>query len=108
MTSTRLLRMDLRSGNVMQAWPLSVIKQWRVNWETKLVYLNFGAQERHQPETVGDGSGDGSTTLVFSCLSANCKILHEFIGGYIFLSTRAGDRNQSLNEDLFYKLTSRT
>jgi kindlin 2 len=101
--------MDLRSGNVIQAWPLSTIKQWRVNWETKLVYLNFGAQQQQQrQETVGDSENDGSTTLVFSCLSAPCSVLNEFIGGYIFLSARAGDRNQSLNEDLFYKLTGRT
>ena len=43
--------------------------------------------------------------VVFSCLSADCKVVHEFIGGYIFLSMRAKDVNQTLNEELFHKLT---
>lgn len=41
----------------------------------------------------------------FQCLSADCKVVHEFIGGYIFLSMRSKDQNQTLNEELFHKLT---
>ena len=41
----------------------------------------------------------------FSCSSADCKVPHEFIGGYIFLSMRSKEANQSLNEELFHKLT---
>ena len=43
--------------------------------------------------------------LVFACQSADCKVVHEFIGGYIFLSMRSKEANQSLNEELFHKLT---
>ena len=43
--------------------------------------------------------------LVFQCLTADCKVVHEYIGGYIFLSMRSGDKNQTLNEELFHKLT---
>ena len=32
------------------------------------------------------------------CLSADCKVIHEFIGGYIFLSMRSKDSNQQLNQ----------
>ena len=39
------------------------------------------------------------------CLSADCKVIHEFIGGYIFLSMRSKESNQQLNEELFHKLT---
>ena len=28
--------------------------------------------------------GDGKN-VIFQCLSADCKVVHEFIGGYIFL-----------------------
>ena len=42
----------------------------------------------------------------FYCLTADCKVVHEYIGGYIFLSTRSGDKNQALDEALFHKLTS--
>lgn len=42
---------------------------------------------------------------VFNCLSADCKVIHEFIGGYIFLSMRSKEANQTLNEEQFHKLT---
>ena len=48
--------------------------------------------------------GDGKS-VIFQCLSADCKVVHEFIGGYIFLSMRSKDANQTLNVDLFHKLT---
>uniref|UniRef100_A0A1I7ZYZ7 FERM domain-containing protein n=1 Tax=Steinernema glaseri TaxID=37863 RepID=A0A1I7ZYZ7_9BILA len=43
--------------------------------------------------------------IEFKPLSADCKVVHEFIGGYIFLSMRSKDQNQALNEELFHKLT---
>ncbi|XP_016105927.1 fermitin family homolog 2-like [Sinocyclocheilus grahami] len=45
-------------------------------------------------------------SLAFICAEVDCKVVHEFIGGYIFLSTRAKDQNESLDEEMFYKLTS--
>uniref|UniRef100_A0A673ZN85 FERM domain containing kindlin 1 n=1 Tax=Salmo trutta TaxID=8032 RepID=A0A673ZN85_SALTR len=35
----------------------------------------------------------------------DCKVVHEYIGGYIFLSTRSKDQNETLDEELFHKLT---
>lgn len=43
--------------------------------------------------------------VIFKSLSAECKVVHEFIGGYIFLSMRSKDGNQQLDEELFHKLT---
>lgn len=48
---------------------------------------------------------DDDKSVIFKSLSADCKVVHEFIGGYIFLSMRSKDANQSLNEDMFHKLT---
>lgn len=48
---------------------------------------------------------DEHINVAFSCVSAGCKIVHEYIGGYIFLSTRAADKGQALDEELFHKLT---
>ena len=62
---------------------------WNINWETK-----------HMMIQLGDGK-----SVIFQCLSADCKVVHEFIGGYIFLSMRSKDANQTLNVDLFHKLT---
>ena len=48
---------------------------------------------------------DDDKSVIFNCLSADCKVVHEFIGGYIFLSMRSKDANQTLNEEMFHKLT---
>jgi hypothetical protein len=84
----RLIRIDPSNGNHLRVWPFSKMKTWRVNWDSRTVLIQ---------------SEDGE--MSFSCLSADCKIPHEFIGGYVFLSMRSKDNNQTLNEDLFYKLT---
>lgn len=64
------------------------MKTWTVNWEIKQVQVSFEEED-----------------VAFHCFTADCKVVHEFIGGYIFLSMRSGDKNQSLNEELFHKLT---
>ena len=86
--SNRLLRMDLSSGEVVKTWPFSTMKAWDVNWEVKQILVTF---ERDK--------------LPFFCLTADCKVVHEFIGGYIFVSMRSAEKNQVLNEELFHKLT---
>ncbi|KAG7259512.1 hypothetical protein CRUP_031788 [Coryphaenoides rupestris] len=48
---------------------------------------------------------DQNVSIAFSCVSCDCKVVHEFIGGYIFLSTRSKDQNETLDEELFHKLT---
>uniref|UniRef100_A0A4D5R9Q1 Unc-112-related protein n=1 Tax=Scolopendra viridis TaxID=118503 RepID=A0A4D5R9Q1_SCOVI len=84
----RLMRMDLHSGDHIKTWRYNTMRAWNVNWEVKHVRVEF----EEEP-------------VVFSCLSADCKIVHEYIGGYIFLSMRSKDQNQVLNEELFHKLT---
>lgn len=48
---------------------------------------------------------DQGVSIAFSCASCDCKVVHEYIGGYIFLSTRSKDQNETLDEELFLKLT---
>lgn len=48
---------------------------------------------------------DQGVAVAFSCQSCDCRVVHEFIGGYIFLSTRSKDQNETLDEELFLKLT---
>lgn len=48
---------------------------------------------------------DGNINIAFSCVNADCKIVHEYIGGYIFMLTRARETSDILNEELFHKLT---
>ena len=85
----RMVKMDLHSGDVVRTWRYQNVEAWSVNWEIKQVLVKF----------------EGDEDIAFQCLTADCKVVHEYIGGYIFLSMRSGDRNQSLNEELFHKLT---
>ncbi|XP_069788533.1 fermitin family homolog 1 isoform X2 [Narcine bancroftii] len=85
----RLMRIDMATGDPIITWRYSNIKQWNVNWEIRQVEIEF----------------DQNMAIALTCLDADCKIVHEYIGGYIFLSTRSKDQNETLDEELFHKLT---
>jgi len=87
--SNKIMRMSLNNGDHIKTWRFSTMKAWNINWETKHMMIQL----------------DDRLDVIFNCLSADCKVVHEFIGGYIFLSMRSKDANQSLNEDMFHKLT---
>jgi len=84
----RIMKMELAGGDHIKTIRYSAIKAWNVNWGTK--HMMIQAEDDN---------------LTFSCLTADCKVVHEFIGGYIFLSTRTKDANQTLDDQLFHKLT---
>ncbi|XP_055353722.1 fermitin family homolog 2-like [Paramacrobiotus metropolitanus] len=86
-TPTRLIRADT-NGRPIKTWPFTRMKDWHVNWYKKLVVVEFDDE-----------------TVQFWPVGADAKNVHEFIGGYIFLATRAEDKNQNLDEELFQKLT---
>uniref|UniRef100_A0A6Q2WQR4 Band 4.1 domain-containing protein n=1 Tax=Esox lucius TaxID=8010 RepID=A0A6Q2WQR4_ESOLU len=85
----RLIRIDMSTGLPVTTWRFANMKQWNVNWEIRQVTIEF----------------DQSVAIAFSCVSCDCKVVHEYIGGYIFLSTRSKDQNETLDEELFHKLT---
>ncbi|XP_072495039.1 fermitin family homolog 3 [Notamacropus eugenii] len=87
--NNRLIRIDLAVGDVMKTWRFSNMRQWNVNWDIRQVAIEF----------------DEHINVAFSCVSAGCRILHEYIGGYIFLSTRERARGEELDEELFLQLT---
>ncbi|XP_053576037.1 fermitin family homolog 3 [Bombina bombina] len=88
--SNRLIRIDLSVGDVVKTWMYSNMKQWNVNWDIRQVSIEFTEH----------------INVAFTCVSAPCKVVHEYIGGYIFMSTRGKDgRSNQLNEELFHKLT---
>jgi kindlin 2 len=84
----RIMRMDLVTGDHLKTWRYSNMKAWNVNWEVRMMMIQLDDEN-----------------ISFSCNSADCKVVHEFIGGYIFLSLRSKDASQALNEELFHKLT---
>ncbi|XP_033125865.1 fermitin family homolog 2-like [Anneissia japonica] len=84
----RVIRMDINTGESQKNWRYSTMTAWHVNWEVREVTIQTEDEDIH-----------------FQSQSADCKVVHEFIGGYIFLSMRSKDQNQTLNEELFHKLT---
>lgn len=84
----QMVRMTVQTGELLKTWRYQHMKSWSVNWEIKQVHVSFEEED-----------------IFLQCLTADCKVVHEFIGGYIFLSMRSGNRNQTLNEELFHKLT---
>ncbi|XP_053405406.1 fermitin family homolog 2-like isoform X1 [Mercenaria mercenaria] len=84
----KVIRMDMNSGDSLKTWRYDSLRSWHVNWEVRNVILDFEEGK-----------------VVFSSLSADCKVVHEFIGGYIFLSMRSQDKSQTLDVELFHKLT---
>ncbi|KAK0050702.1 fermitin family 2 [Biomphalaria pfeifferi] len=86
--SNRIIRMDLNTGDSLKTWRYNTLQSWHVNWEVENVILDFDTEK-----------------VTFASMECSCKTIHEFIGGYIFLSMRSTDKNQSLNEEMFHKLT---
>lgn len=84
----RIMQMDLHTGETIKTVRFSTMKSWSVNWEVKEVQID---------------REDGC--IKFQCLSSDPKVVHEFIGGYIFLSMRSKEQNETLNEELFHRLT---
>ncbi|KAI4873165.1 hypothetical protein NFI96_021820, partial [Prochilodus magdalenae] len=87
--NNRLIRIDLTVEDVVKTWRYNTMRQWNVNWDIKQVAIEF----------------NGNINIAFGCVTADCKIVHEYIGGYIFMSTRNREQNDTLNEELFHKLT---
>lgn len=87
-SDSRLVRLEASTGGLLKVWRLRDIHQWNVNWNTEMVHLRYQGEE-----------------LVFHPLSSDCKTVHEFVGGYIFMNMRSPEKNQELNEAFFHKLT---
>lgn len=77
-------------GETMKTWRFNTMKSWNVNWDTKQFEVIFDEE-----------------ILTFTCVNCDSKILHEFIGGYIFLSLRSQEKTEPVDENMFFKLTER-
>jgi kindlin 2 len=76
------------NGDCIKPWPFTKMKKWHVNWEIRHIRMAFDQEE-----------------IDFKPFSADCKVVHEFIGGYIFVSMRSKDQKQALDEEGFMRLT---
>nr|VZI23450.1 unnamed protein product [Spirometra erinaceieuropaei] len=76
------------SEEAIMAWNFTNLRCWNVNWDNGRVVLEFR-----------------NGKVSFRPLSANCKTVMECIGGYVFLSQRTPEKNQTIDERVFHKLT---
>jgi hypothetical protein len=83
------------TGDIIKTWWISRMRSWNVNWENKLVTIEF----------------DGETIHFLPLYGIDSKCIHEFIGAYIFLAMRStatmSDNNDPLRQEtLFQRLTA--
>lgn len=83
----KLVLIDINNGSLLKSWRYNTLIDWNINWEVKKMQINFNEED-----------------IEFECLSADCKVIHEYIGGYIYMSMRNKD-NDRLDEQEFLKLT---
>ena len=82
----RLVLFEASSMEQKKVWRYSAMRSWNVNWESKQMRVD------HEQDKIA-----------FQCLSADLKIVHEFIGANIWLSLRKDD--EPLDVSMFVKLT---
>ena len=85
------------TGETLKTWWISRMRSWNVNWENRLVTIEF----------------DGETIHFLPLYGIESKCIHEFIGAYIFLAMRStttttmSDINDPIQqENLFQRLTA--
>ncbi|KAI6189766.1 hypothetical protein M3Y97_00044100 [Aphelenchoides bicaudatus] len=84
----RLMKVNADNGESLKTWRFNQMHKWHVNWEIRHIKIQMDDED-----------------IEFKPLSADCKVVHEFIGGYIYVSMRSKDQNQNLDDEKFHKLT---
>lgn len=101
------------SEDVVQTYRFDKMNMWNVNWHSKMmiIVMDLSTEDSHVKKKDLEANGGENHTgpktqeISFQCMTADCKVVHEFIGGYMFLAMRSGEKNQTLNQELFHRLT---
>ncbi|KAI6199915.1 hypothetical protein M3Y96_00678000 [Aphelenchoides besseyi] len=97
----RLIKVNADNGECVKTWRFSQMHKWHVNWEIRHIKVSAHFQFYLIVLQIQLDNED----IEFKPLSADCKVVHEFIGGYIYVSLRSKEQNQSLDDEKFHKLT---
>ena len=98
----RLMLYSADQTELLRSIQYSALRGWSLKWQAGMLELDV---DRGLGAAVA-GETQKPSVVRLQCVSADARILNEFIGGYIFLSLRSSERSQTLDEELFYKLTS--
>ncbi|TGZ59163.1 hypothetical protein CRM22_009251 [Opisthorchis felineus] len=113
---TRVFRCDIQTGDIMSSWRLSAIQGWHINWELgELVLLlappqlppsKRGVEERERSVSPPPAPTTCPGRVIIRPVDVSVRTVAEFLGGYTFLNLRSPEKNQGLDESVFYKLTT--
>ena len=109
----RLILYDQERQTPLKSLPYEAMKSWTIQWNTGILELCVARDTRREKEAPGGPTGPTgplTTTeqLILQAVSADSRVLLEFIGGYAFLSLRSASKSQHLDAEMFYKLTSKS
>lgn len=109
---TRVYRCDLHTGDVLASWRLSAIQGWNINWELSELVLLITApllskrtDDQRSPSPT-PASANCAGRVIIKPVEVPVRTVAEFLGGYAFLNVRSPEKNQGLDERVFYKLTT--
>uniref|UniRef100_A0A915PHM9 PH domain-containing protein n=1 Tax=Meloidogyne floridensis TaxID=298350 RepID=A0A915PHM9_9BILA len=99
-----------RNGSAHYTEIFAGMKKWHVNWEIRHIKVQFDTEDIEFKPLSADckprlGFKIAHGVMVSVLYWAAFGVVHEFIGGYIFMSLRSKDQNQTLDEEGFHKLT---
>eukprot|EP00800_Vazella_pourtalesii_P014174 TRINITY_DN3528_c1_g2_i1.p1 TRINITY_DN3528_c1_g2~~TRINITY_DN3528_c1_g2_i1.p1 ORF type:complete len:638 (+),score=156.95 TRINITY_DN3528_c1_g2_i1:60-1973(+) len=83
----RMVAIDIHSFDQIKVWRFAAMEQWKINWKSKEMRII------HEEGDFG-----------FMCLSCDLRVVHEFIGGNVFLYLR-DDPYAPLDLKVFQQLT---
>ncbi|KAI6657587.1 Fermitin [Oopsacas minuta] len=83
----RLIAIDINTFAQVKVWRYPAMERWKINWKTREMRVI------HEEGDFG-----------FTCLSCDPTVVHEFIGGNVFLFLR-DDPHTPLNLEVFQQLT---
>lgn len=112
----QIYRCELTTGDILASWRLSSIQSWHINWKLGelVLILTQSHTKRANSETRSPNTSPIREPVLNECagkviirpIDVSVKIIAELLGGYAFLNLRSPEKNQHIQEDTFYKLTT--
>ena len=103
----RLIKVNADNGEGVKTWRFAQMQKWHVNWEIRHIKVSARSEAaaRTSPPPPPLQIQFDDENIEFKPLSADCKVVHEFIGGNVFCSMRSKEQSQNLDDEKFHKLT---
>ncbi|KAL7668437.1 hypothetical protein ACOME3_009139 [Neoechinorhynchus agilis] len=91
-------------GQVVQSWTFAQIISWDVNW--RLFQIQIKIEANNEDLSNGDNVPKALKTYILAGSKKICQSIHEYIGGYIYVSLRFCTDVKTRNEKSSEGVTS--